>query len=127
MGGNLRLVCHIEVSDAARFKELVEESVKISRDEPGTLIYDWYLSEDGTEARLYEAYESLDALRAHSSGRVFTEVGPKLIEFCRFTKIEAFGDFGEMHGQPSFAPMVWWGPAFSAISSDAASASEAGP
>ena len=116
MDKQLRLVCHIEVSDVAKFKELVEDCVAMTRDEPGTLVYDWYIDEERGAAQLYEVYESLDALRTHTSGRVFTEVGPKLIEFCRFTKIDAYGDFGEMQGEPSFAPMVWWGPAFSGVS-----------
>jgi quinol monooxygenase YgiN len=115
----LRLVCDIEVSDIARFKELVEECVAITRDEPGTLLYDWYIDEERGAARLYEAYESLDALRTHSAGRVFTEVGPKMLEVCRFIKIDAYGDFAEMQGQRSFAPMVWWGPAFCGLTKGA--------
>ena len=33
--------------------------------DPGTLQYDWFLSEDGTECEVREIYESSDALLAH--------------------------------------------------------------
>jgi len=114
----LRFVLQIEVLDVPRFKELVAECLVISRSEPGTLLYDWYLDEERGLARLYEAYESIDALRAHGSGRVFTEVGPKLLEVCRFTNIDAYGDFGGMSGGPTFAPTTWWGPPFAGLQTD---------
>jgi quinol monooxygenase YgiN len=111
----VRFVCEFEVTDAVKFKELVDQCVAISRQEPGTLVYDWYLDQERGIARLYEAYKSVDAVRAHVSGRVFTEVGPKMLEVCRFTNIDAYGDLREMQGEPEFAPTTWWGPAFSGL------------
>jgi quinol monooxygenase YgiN len=112
----LRFVIEIEVSDLARFKELVHECVEISREEPGTFVYDWYVDEQGSSARLYEAYESPEALRAHVSGRVFREVGAKLMDVCRFIHLDAFGDFGSQAGGQALWPTTYWGAPIAALS-----------
>ena len=111
----IRFVIEIEVSDIDAFVEGVEECVEISRDEPGTLVYDWYLDRETGKARLYEAYESLDAVAAHAAGPVFTDVGPRLLESCEFIHVDAFGDVGEMADRPTFWPTTFWGPAVAAI------------
>ena len=48
------------------FKEDAAELMRLMRDqvEPPTR-YDWYLSDDGTECEVREAYESADALLEH--------------------------------------------------------------
>jgi quinol monooxygenase YgiN len=111
----VRFVLAIEVSDVERFKALVQQCVEISRDEPGTLIYDWYLDETTGQGRLYEAYASVDAVKAHSAGPVFSEVGPELIQTCRFTDVEVFGDAEALQGGLELGPTTWWGPAFAAL------------
>jgi quinol monooxygenase YgiN len=108
----VRFVIEIEVRDIERFKAIVAQCVAVSRTEPGTLVYDWYLDEETGRARLYEAYASLEAVRVHSSGPVFTEVGPPLMEVCTFVHMDAFGDVGDMATQPTFWPTTFWGPAF---------------
>jgi quinol monooxygenase YgiN len=111
----VRFVIDIEVRDVERFKTIAAQCVEVSRGEPGTLVYDWYIDEEARRARLYEAYESLDALRAHSSGPVFTEVGPPLMDVCTFVHVEAFGDVGDMATQLPFWPTTFWGPAFASV------------
>jgi quinol monooxygenase YgiN len=113
----VRFVIEIEVRDAERFKAIAARCVDVSRTEPGTLVYDWYLDEETGRARLYEAYESLQALRVHSSGPVFTEVGPPLMEVCTFVHVDAFGDVGDMAKHPTFWPTTFWGPAFASVAS----------
>ena len=112
----VRFVIDIEIADPARFKELVLECVEISRQEPGTLVYDWYIDETGTKGRLYEAYESMDALRTHTRGRVFSEVGPVLMEVCTFTHVDAFGDLGSPGTRAPLWPTTYWGIPFAAVS-----------
>jgi quinol monooxygenase YgiN len=111
----VRFVLDIEVSDVERFKALVAQCVEISRSEPGTLVYDWYLDEEAGTARLYEAYDSVEAVKAHAAGPVFTEVGPELIQTCRFTQVEVFGDAEGLQGGLELGPTIWWGPAFEAL------------
>lgn len=108
-------VIDITVHDVEGFKAAVERCVEISRDEPGTLLYSWYLNEETGAARLYEAYADVDAVLAHARGPVFIEVGPELIATCRFDQMDAFGDVGRLaEGEPLW-PTIYWGSPFSAL------------
>jgi len=106
----VRFVIDIEVHDAERFREVVQECVEVSRAEPGTLLYEWYLDDAGTRARLYEAYESLDAVQADAAGRVFSELAGPLLETCTFVHMDAFGDVGELVGLVPWPTTVWTRP-----------------
>jgi quinol monooxygenase YgiN len=109
----LRFVIEIEVNDIGRFKAEVSRCVEISKTEPGTLVYNWYLDEGTGRARLYEGYESVEALLAHMTGPVFTDVGPQLMRCCKFIHVDALGDLAN---QPSFWPTTFWGPSFAKVS-----------
>lgn len=112
----IRFVIDIEVHDVARFKEVVRRCVEVSREEPGTLVYDWYLDEEGGRARLYEAYESADAVRAHATGPVFTDVGVPLFEITRFVHMDAYGDLGTLPDElPPLWPTTQWGVPFESL------------
>ena len=70
----IRFVIKFEVRDLDRFREMATAMVAVARDEPGTVVYDWYLDEASVTGTLYEAYASNDALQAHGRGTVFTEL-----------------------------------------------------
>ena len=74
----VRFVIRFEVLDAERFREMAAAMVAVSRDEPGTVVYDWYLDEAAAKGTLYEAYSSAEALEAHGSGAVFTDLASAL-------------------------------------------------
>ena len=49
------------------FKELAAEMMRVTKDrDTGTLAYDWFLSADGTECEVHEAYVDADALVDHA-------------------------------------------------------------
>jgi quinol monooxygenase YgiN len=70
----VRFVIRFEVLDTDRFREMATAMVGVSRDEPGTVVYDWYFNEPAMTGTLYEAYASASAFSAHGSGAVFTEL-----------------------------------------------------
>lgn len=108
----VRFVIEIEVTDLELFKDTAARCAEVSRAEPGTLVYDWYLDEASGKARLYEAYESLEALDAHASGPVFTDVGLPMMQCSTFVHVDAFGDFGDRPGPSTFWPTTFWGVPF---------------
>jgi len=112
----IRFVIRFEVLDAARFREMATAMVKVSRDEPGTVVYDWYFDDAAKFGVLYEAYASPDALRAHGSGVVFTELAPRYADAVR---VEAVDVFGAAEGFPRRdvlgAPTTWWGAPIAAV------------
>jgi quinol monooxygenase YgiN len=78
------LVAKFRVHRAADFKSAAAECLEASREhEPGTLAYEWFMSEDETQAAMIEAYRDSAALLAHmrnAAPRV-----PKLFESAEHT------------------------------------------
>jgi quinol monooxygenase YgiN len=71
-----RLVVHQNIRQGGleAFKNLAEEMTRgVEADEPGTLCYEWYVSDDGSDCYLVEAYTDSDALLRH-----LKNVGDKL-------------------------------------------------
>lgn len=112
----VRFVIRFEILDAARFREMADAMVTVSRDEPGTVVYDWYLDEPAATGVLYEAYASPEALHAHSSGAVFTELAPQYLDAVRVTAVDAFGEADSLPRHDVLgAPTIWWGAPIAAV------------
>jgi quinol monooxygenase YgiN len=113
----IRFVIRFEVLDADRFREMAVAMVAVSRDEPGTVVYDWYLDEAARTGALNEAYVSSEALQAHGSGAVFTELAPKYLDAVRVVSVDAFGEAAGFPRRAVLgAPTTWWGAAIAAVS-----------
>jgi quinol monooxygenase YgiN len=76
------------------FGGIVKEMLAVSRSEPGTLAYDWYLSGDRRRCRLMETYADANALLAHFKGPAVQQLVPKLLENSRLERFEVHGDPG---------------------------------
>jgi quinol monooxygenase YgiN len=112
----IRLVIRFDVLDVDRFREMAELMVTVSREEPGTVVYDWYLNESGAGGTLYEAYASQEALQAHTSGRVFTEVAPKYLDAMRVVSVDVYGDAAGLARRDVLgASTTWWGAPIAAV------------
>jgi quinol monooxygenase YgiN len=112
----MRFVILFEILDRDRFCEMAEAMVAVSRAEPGTVVYDWYIDENARTATLYEAYTSAEALRAHGSGAVFTDVAPRYADAVRVTKVDAYGAAdGLPRSDILDAPTTWWGAPIAAV------------
>ncbi len=114
----IRFVIRFEVLDAARFREMADAMVTVSRDEPGTVVYDWYLDEAAGTGTLYEAYASREALEAHASGAVFTELAPQYLDALRVASVDVFGEApGFPRRDVLGAPTTWWDAPIAAVTS----------
>jgi quinol monooxygenase YgiN len=76
------------------FADVAREMTRDTQPEPGTLVYDWYLSRDCHRARLLEEYVDGDAVVAHLEGHVVTTLVPKLLQSAQLTRFEVYGDPG---------------------------------
>ena len=92
----VRFVVSFTVNDGGfeSFDAVAREMTALTQMEPGTLAYDWYLSPDQKQCRLYESYFDGNAALAHMAGRVVQEFVPKLLEFAVITRFEVYGDTG---------------------------------
>jgi len=83
---------------AADFERVAREMTALTEAEPGTLAYDWFLSADRSQCRLYESYVDGNAVVAHLSGVVVQELVPKLLETSALSGFEVYGDPGPQAG-----------------------------
>jgi quinol monooxygenase YgiN len=112
----VRFVIRFEVLDLDRFREMAAAMVAVSRDEPGTVVYDWYLDETAEAGTLYEAYASAEALQAHGSGAVFSELAPRYADCVRVASVDAFGAADGLPRRDVLgAPTAWWGAPIAAV------------
>jgi quinol monooxygenase YgiN len=112
----VRFVIRFELLDAARFREMAQAMVAVALDEPGTLVYDWYLDEQAKQGTLYEAYASPEALRAHGEGAVFSELAPRYLDALRVLSVDVFGAAADLPRTDVLgAPTTWWGAPIAAV------------
>ena len=69
------------------FKTLVGEMVAGTKQEPGSLIYEFFLAEDGTHGHIYERYADDEATRSHFAGfgEKWAERFGDAVEITKFT------------------------------------------
>lgn len=92
--GKIRVVAHFEINPGGRseFERLAKEAAGYAdENEPETLVYDWYVADDGETARIYEVYESSEALLAHLGGKIGTEILPPIMKAAPMTRVDLFG------------------------------------
>jgi quinol monooxygenase YgiN len=76
------------------FQELVEELVASTKQEPGTLIYEYFLSADETVLHIYERYSDSAAAVAHL--KTFGEkFAGRFLELATPTRFSVYGEPSE--------------------------------
>lgn len=76
-------------------RALMEELVESTREEPGTLVYEWFLGADGTVCEIYERYADSEAAIVHT--RTFDATYAKRFDGC--FKMGSFALCGEPSGE----------------------------
>ena len=84
----------IKTGQLDNFKALVEEMVKSTRNEPNTLAYEWFLSEDNNTCHVYERYADSAATMSHlgTFGEKFAERLLGSVDVLGFTTYGAPND-----------------------------------
>ena len=78
------------------FKGLVTEMISfIKTEEPGTLIYNWYISEANHKGTLLERYKNNQAAIKHVNNFVSGKYVDRLMSICTFESITILGDASE--------------------------------
>jgi quinol monooxygenase YgiN len=75
----------------SEFESTVRQMVAETKQEHGTLVYEFYVTEDAAECRLLEGYVDNDAAAAHLTGPVVTGLVPKLLESATLEAFEVYG------------------------------------
>lgn len=76
-------------------KSLMTEMTENTKaNEPGTLNYEWFISEDSKKCYLFERFENSDALLVHLSSFMKNYAG-RFMEILKVKKFELFGNPGD--------------------------------
>ncbi len=89
MSDNVHWLLDLNIKDGKLddFKAVMNEMIEATRaNEPGTLIYEWFISEDGKSCHIYERYVDSAATMIHlgSFGEKFAERFLAALEPTRF-------------------------------------------
>ena len=71
------------------FQAVAADLIAASRSEPGTLDYEWNLSEDSTICHIFERYQDSDALLKHIQS--FGTYARRFMESCHPTRFHVYG------------------------------------
>ena len=89
-------IATIEILDGKleQFKEiLVELMDHVSKTEPDTLIYNWYINEEGTICQLIEQYANSEAAMFHAVN--YAPFKPRLDECRKVQQLVIYGSLDE--------------------------------
>jgi quinol monooxygenase YgiN len=92
----VRLAVDLTINEGklSEFEGIARTMIVGSQKEPGTLGYDFFLSDDRKRCRLVESYADAAAVLAHFKGPVVQELVPKLLGTSSLTGFEVYGDPG---------------------------------
>lgn len=99
----LEVIAHMNVRSGQLdgFKGQVAELLKVAKEQDtGTLRYDWFLSRDGAECEVHEAYESSESMIEHA-GHIQEARNKLFAEFAEGHEVKVFGE-----PSPEFFAMV---------------------
>jgi quinol monooxygenase YgiN len=71
------------------FRAVAGDLIASTKSEPGTLNYEWNLSDDETVCHIYERYQNSEALLAHIQG--FGAFADRFMQACRPTRFHIYG------------------------------------
>ncbi len=80
----------IEPKHLAAFRELAKAMIANARTEPGTLTYEFYVSEDGRICHIYERYSNDAAAQQHSA-TFASKFEKRFLELATPTRLHAYG------------------------------------
>jgi quinol monooxygenase YgiN len=96
MEGNISWVNELAVKDGKleTFRELMEEMVSGASTEPGTLAYEWYISDDSGTVHVVETYADSAAVVAHhvSEGFALHNWARRFMDCVDVTRVVVYGD-----------------------------------
>ncbi len=84
------------VKDAAAFRTICNETSRaVEGSEPGAIVYEWFMNDDGKTAVIHEWFAGNEGAKAHLNGVAPNEYVPKLLECSELAGLQVFGNVDE--------------------------------
>lgn len=95
MGEHVSWLWEVEVQDGKLddFKALMGEMVEATKAEDGTLIYEWYVDDQGSAVQLFERFRDPEAAMVHVKG--FGAFAGRFMELIRPGRLVLLGAHSE--------------------------------
>lgn len=100
MSDTIRIFATFTINDGQldTFKERAAAAAEsVWANEPGMIVYEWYLAADGKTCNIIEEYANAEALTAHSAGEVGKTIIPQLMQVAALSSLQ-------VHADPATAP-----------------------
>jgi len=83
--------CAVKDGQLGAFEELMGEMVAGTSTEPGTLAYEWYISEDEGTVHIFEKYASSEDMITHVNG-FLEKWAARFMDALDITRLVVYGD-----------------------------------
>jgi quinol monooxygenase YgiN len=96
MAQTVRFTVELTIGEDAfgAFEEIVDAMIAGSSEEPGTVVYEFTLSDDRRRARIIEGFDGPDGVLAHMQGSVVADLVPRMLEVTTIEGFTVDGDPG---------------------------------
>lgn len=91
---HFKVALNIDSDHFDAFDQIVQQMLAATRQEPGNLGYEFFLSKDRRRCQLLETYADADAVLAHLGGPVVGQLVPQLLAVSVLDGFEVYGDPG---------------------------------
>ena len=86
-----------KIDDADGYRDLAERATAMVREkDPGTLVYNWFVSEDGTTAINEDVYDSTGSLLAHLGNMTEHGFFDEFLQHCDIQAVRVLGDVDDV-------------------------------
>ena len=95
---NLHWIIEFSIDEGKHyeFEKLAREmSDMVRRSEPGTRMYEWFLSEIGNKCLVIEIYDSSNSALAHIRGEAINKIFPEVLKVAKITRFEICGNLSK--------------------------------
>jgi quinol monooxygenase YgiN len=83
----------IENDNVEQFKKLIREmSYAVETNEPSTLVYQFYLSGDGTKCMVHESYVDSEAVLSHNESSASKTILPRIFNIAKLNTLDVYGN-----------------------------------
>jgi len=83
----------IEKDNVEQFKKLIREMSKVvETNEPSTVVYQFYINEDGTKCMVHETYVDSEAVLSHNESTASKTILLKIFSIAELNILDVYGN-----------------------------------
>jgi len=83
----------IEKDNVEQFKKLIREMSKVvETNEPSTVVYQFYINEDGTKCMVHETYVDSEAILSHNESTASKTILPRIFSIAKLNTLDVYGN-----------------------------------